>query len=277
MTASDRPLASVTFVGNATTVLRMGDFTLLTDPNFLHAGQRAYLGYGMWTRRLKDPALDIPDLPPLDGILLSHLHGDHFDRVARRGLPRDLTVVTTPAAQRRLRRWGFRAANGLATWESHVFVRGDQLLRVTAVPAHHGPLGLKRLMPPTMGEIVELERDGRPLLRLYISGDTLYHRELAEIPRRYPHVDAMLVHLGGTRVLGVLLTLDGRQGNQLTRLMRPRVTVPIHYDDYTVMRSPLRDYVDEVNRNASVTQLLTVRRGETVQLPLPSVPDITGA
>ncbi|MCW6005278.1 MBL fold metallo-hydrolase [Micromonospora sp. CPCC 205371] len=255
----------------------MGDFTLLTDPNFLHAGQRAYLGYGMWTRRLKDPALDIPDLPPLDGVLLSHLHGDHFDRVARRDLPRHLTVVTTPAAQRRLRRWGFRAANGLATWESHEFVRGDQVLRVTAVPAHHGPHGLKWLLPPTMGEIVEWEREGQPLLCLYISGDTLYRPDFAEIPRRYPRIDAMLVHLGGTRVLGVQLTLDGSQGHQLTRLMRPRVTVPIHYDDYTVMRSPLRDYVDEVNRDASITQLLTVRRGETVELPVPRVPDLGSA
>ena len=79
--------ASVTFIGNATVLLRLGAFTLLTDPNFLHAGQRAYLGYGMWSKRRADPALTIKQLPPLDGVVLSHLHGDHFDRVARRGLP----------------------------------------------------------------------------------------------------------------------------------------------------------------------------------------------
>jgi len=38
---------SLTFIGTATTVLRLGDFTLLTDPNFLHKGQRVYLGYGL--------------------------------------------------------------------------------------------------------------------------------------------------------------------------------------------------------------------------------------
>ncbi len=46
---------TLTFVGTATTVLRLGSFTLLTDPNFLHQGQRAYLGKGLWTRRLTEP------------------------------------------------------------------------------------------------------------------------------------------------------------------------------------------------------------------------------
>lgn len=80
--------ASLTFVGTATTVLRIGSFTVLTDPNFLHRGQRAYLGKCLWSRRLTEPSMGIPDLPPLDAVLLSHLHGDHFDRVARHQLDR---------------------------------------------------------------------------------------------------------------------------------------------------------------------------------------------
>ena len=50
---------ALTFVGNATTLLRLGAFTVLTDPNFLRRGQRAYLGKGLWSRRLKDPALTV--------------------------------------------------------------------------------------------------------------------------------------------------------------------------------------------------------------------------
>jgi hypothetical protein len=37
---------SVLFVGTATVVLRLGGFTLLTDPNFLHQGEHAPLGGG---------------------------------------------------------------------------------------------------------------------------------------------------------------------------------------------------------------------------------------
>lgn len=117
--ATDQP--QVTFIGTATTVLRIGGFTLLTDPNFLHRGQRAYLRHGLWSKRSTDPALSIAELPTLDAVVLSHLHGDHLDRVARRGLAKGLPILTTPQAERKLRRWGFRVGAGAAqarTWWS---------------------------------------------------------------------------------------------------------------------------------------------------------------
>src|SRR4028118_2171923 len=103
---------SLTFIGTATTVLRLGGFTLLTDPNFLHRGQRAYLGKGLRSRRLTEPAMTIAELPALDAIVLSHLHGDHFDRIARRDLTRSQPVLTTPAPAAPPRRRGSRAGGG---------------------------------------------------------------------------------------------------------------------------------------------------------------------
>ncbi|MFE1324090.1 hypothetical protein [Streptomyces sp. NPDC058741] len=42
------------FIGNATVLLSQGPLTLLTDPNFLHRGQYAYLGPGLLSRRLTE-------------------------------------------------------------------------------------------------------------------------------------------------------------------------------------------------------------------------------
>lgn len=53
----------VQFIGNATLLIRYGALTLLTDPNFLHRGQLAHLGYGLVSRRLTEPAVDVADLP----------------------------------------------------------------------------------------------------------------------------------------------------------------------------------------------------------------------
>ncbi len=259
--------AAVTFVGNATTVLRLGAFTLLTDPAFGPAGSRVSLGYGMWTRRVKDPALQVVDLSALDAVLLSHLHGDHLDRFALARLPEALPVLTTRQAERRLRRSRLNAVQGLPTWESHEWDRGDQRLRVTAVPGRHGPGVADRLLPDVMGSVVELHAGGRLRLRLYITVDTLYGPHLAEIPRRCGEIDAMLIHLGGTKVLGMLVTMDAVQGVETTHLIRPGLTVPIHYDDYRVFKSPLSDFLTRA-RDQGLSGVQPIARGDTVALPV---------
>jgi L-ascorbate metabolism protein UlaG (beta-lactamase superfamily) len=258
--------ASVTFIGNATTVLHLGAFTLLTDPAFGPAGSRVHLGYGAWTRRMKDPALTALDLRQIDAVLLSHLHGDHFDRAARERLEPTLPIITTPQAASRLRRRRFLAVRGLPTWECHEWTRDRQRLRITAVPGRHGPGLADALLPDVMGSVVQLERDGQCALTLYITGDTLHQASLTEIPRRFGPIDAMLIHLGGTRLLGMLLTMDDRQGADLTELIRPRLTVPVHFDDYRVMKSPLSDFLTRAAERG-LTGIQPITRGDTLDLP----------
>jgi L-ascorbate metabolism protein UlaG (beta-lactamase superfamily) len=263
---TDRVRASLTFVGTATTVLRLGGFTLLTDPNFVRRGQRVHLGYGLTSKRRTDPALTPAELPSYDALVLSHLHGDHFDRVARRELPKHPPVVTTDRAAETLRKWGFAGATGLDHWASWETTRGTERLRVTAVPGQHGPAGVHRLLPPVIGTILDLETPDGRALRVYVTGDTLNVPRLREVTERFPGIDVMVAHLGGTRVLGVLVTMDGRQGTDLVERVRPRTVVPVHYDDYGVFRSPLSDFVDEMTRRGHAALLRTVGRGDTVDL-----------
>ncbi|WP_127480564.1 MBL fold metallo-hydrolase [Nocardioides pantholopis] len=257
---------SLEFLGTATTLLRLGPFTLLTDPNFLHRGQRAYLGKGLFSKRLTEPSRQPYELPELDAVVLSHLHGDHFDRIARRELDRGLPVLTTPAAGRKLRSWGFGSARGMTTWETHELVDGDWRLGVTAVPGQHGPGIARHLMPPVMGTVLELSRAGGAPWRGYLSGDTLCRPWLREIVERTGPLDAAVLHLGGTRALGLLVTMDGDQGADLVTLLRPAVTVPVHHDDYTVFRSPLSDFLRACDERAVPTQVRTVARGATIPL-----------
>ena len=77
------------FVGNATALIRFCGLTILTDPAFLHKGEHVDLGHGIWARREVEPACQIADLPPIDLVVLSHYHGDHFDDVAAQELRQD--------------------------------------------------------------------------------------------------------------------------------------------------------------------------------------------
>ena len=258
--------ATLEFIGTATSLIRLGAFTVLTDPNFLHRGQRAYLGRGLFSKRLSEPAMGPSDLPEIDAVILSHLHGDHFDRIARRELDHELPVLTTPEAAQSLRRWGFHGARALSTWDSVTLTRGEEHLTVHSTPGEHTPGWASRLLPPVMGSVLEHETPGRPPRRIYITGDTLYRPWLREVTDRFGPLDAMVIHLGGTRALGLLVTMDAKQGAQLVDLLSPAVTVPVHYDDYTVFRSPLSDFVDRWRSDSLPGELRLVERGHTVSL-----------
>src|SRR3712207_6688296 len=100
---ADMGTGSGFFIGTATVLIRYAGFTVLTDPNFIHMHEQVDLGNGMHATRQTNPAIEIGDLPPIDLVLLSHFHGDHFDQVAERELDRALPIVTTPEAAEKLR------------------------------------------------------------------------------------------------------------------------------------------------------------------------------
>jgi L-ascorbate metabolism protein UlaG (beta-lactamase superfamily) len=260
---------SLTFIGTATVLVRLGPFTFLTDPNFLHQGEHAKLGYGLRSRRLTQPAMTIAELPPLDFVVLSHHHGDHFDDVAAAELPKDVPIYTEPHAARKLGRQGFTNAIGMPTWTEQQLSRQGTTITLTALPGRHAPEPLQRLLPPVMGTLLEVAAGGGRPFRLYITGDTLYYDGLRQIAERFAGMDLCLIHLGGTRIAGILLTMDADQGLRCLRLVRPQTAIPIHYDDYTVFKSPLADFTRAVGRADLDTEIVELGRGESYRFEVP--------
>lgn len=255
---------SIFFVGTATVILRYAGFTILTDPNFLHAGDHVHLGYGLSAKRLTNPAMEIEELPRLDFCVLSHYHGDHFDHVVEERLQKDLPIITTPEAAEKISEKGFTAAIALETWDSAIVNKTDASVVVTSMPGKHGPALADLLLPEVMGSMLQFESaNGAKLLSLYISGDTLVFDQLREIPQRYPSIDLGLFHLGGTRIMGILLTMDAEQGVEAVRIINPREAIPIHYNDYEVFKSTLDDFKRAIEEAGLGDRITYLSHGET--------------
>jgi L-ascorbate metabolism protein UlaG (beta-lactamase superfamily) len=153
----DRETGSIFFVGTATVILRYAGFTVLTDPNFLHAGDHAHLGYGITAERRTDPAMDIEDIPPeVDFVLLSHYHGDHFDHLVEEELDKTLPIVTTHHAADTLEEKGFQETYPLDTWDTIAISKGEVELDITSMPGRHGPPVVEKALPPVMGQYLQV-------------------------------------------------------------------------------------------------------------------------
>jgi L-ascorbate metabolism protein UlaG (beta-lactamase superfamily) len=65
--------------------------------------------------------------------------------------------------------------------------------------------------------------------------------------------------------------MDARQGVDLLQLVQPRHAIPVHYDDYGVFKSPLSDFVAEVERRGVPSEMHYLERGDSYRFSLSDI------
>lgn len=159
---------ALTWIGHASFLVQFEGLNALIDPNFAN--------WLFLLKRLKRPGLRIQDLPPIDLVLLTHAHFDHFHKPTLRRLPSARIAVMPWGCGGLAKRLGFERIVELQWWES--FGAGDW--KVTFVPAKHwGARTLNDTRRGWGGFI--LENRGR---RLYHAGDSAYFEGFREIGER---------------------------------------------------------------------------------------------
>ncbi len=156
-------------------IIGVGGRTFLTDPWF-STKPGYYQGEPI--------AIGIPDLPHLDGVLISHAHYDHCDLDAFAAFRDKGVAMVVPSTVFDLAHaHGFTDVTALDPWE-HVEI-GD--VTITATPAKH-----------RVHEITFVLRSGAEAV--YFAGDTLFIPELREIPERLGHISVALLSTNGRRL-----------------------------------------------------------------------------
>jgi L-ascorbate metabolism protein UlaG (beta-lactamase superfamily) len=90
---------------------------------------------------------------------------------------------------------------------------------------------------------------------------------LDAIAERHGPVDAAVVHVGGTTLPGgFVVTMTGADAVECLRRIRPRMAIPVHYDDYGVFKSGLEDVRKAAEGAGLGVEMRYVRRGESTPL-----------
>ncbi len=125
---------TVTMVGHATLLIQVAGLNLLTDPVWSDRASPFHLA---GPKRVTEPGIAFKDLPPIDAILLSHNHYDHFDTATLRRLQTDhAPLIVTPLGNDATLRKHLPAARiTTADWGDMVAVGPS--VDVHIVPANH--------------------------------------------------------------------------------------------------------------------------------------------
>lgn len=214
---------SVLWVGHATALVQIDDKFILTDPVFTST-------VGQLSKRLVEPGIEPERLPPIDAVVVSHMHFDHLSlgsleqiegKVRMLLMPRGgtnyLTDFRFPVIE--LRRW--------QAWEKDG-------LRVTAVPVDH--VGFRYgvddawMKESFTGYVVEYHG-----LKVYFGGDTAYdQRNFTETGTRFPGIDVALLPIAPIEPREIMRRYhtDPAEAVQAFFDLGAKRMVPIHYGTF---------------------------------------------
>ncbi|HEY4184805.1 MAG TPA: MBL fold metallo-hydrolase [Polyangia bacterium] len=177
--ASSAP--SLTWVGHATFVLRLGGKLIATDP--------------VWSKRMAvierrcPVGVALEALPPLDVITVSHNHYDHLDAPTIARIGEGPLYVTPLGNGRWLHQAGAKNVVELDWWQSHEL----DGVEITLVPARHWSMRMPWNRNDALwGGFVYRARDGVA----YHSGDTALFDGFTEIARRLGPIDWAMLPIG---------------------------------------------------------------------------------
>lgn len=211
---------SVMWLGHASVLIQIGDKVILTDPLLTDT-------VGQISKRVVEEGIDDDDMPPLDVVLISHLHMDHLslgslyeidDRIGHLLVP-DGGLVYIPNVL------DFTASE-LATWRTWEC----DGLRITAVPVSH--TGWRYWVDQWMTHSATayiIEYRG---LVVWFGGDTSYDRpHFVTTAHRFPEIHLAIVPIGPIKPVDVMRPhhADPAQAVQIFKDLQAHHMLPIHY------------------------------------------------
>lgn len=251
-------------LGHSTLLLKLGSEFWLTDPVF---SKRASPFQWAGPKRFHAPPLSPEQLPALKGIIISHNHYDHLDKMSIRALRSRCEQFYVPlGVGKKLRQWGVAASaiTELDWWQS-VQIGNTQLV---ATPARHfsgrGLLDTDRSL--WCSWVIR-----SPEFSLFFSGDTGYFDGFKQIGEAYGPFDVTCIETGAYDHSWPDVHMLPEQSLRAHLDLKGQYMLPIHNGTFDLA---LHDWFEPFERitalaHAQQVPLLMPQIGAPVQLSAP--------
>jgi L-ascorbate metabolism protein UlaG (beta-lactamase superfamily) len=249
------------WLGHSTVLLEVDGRRFLTDPVW---SQRASPSSLVGPKRFFAPPLALADVPPLDGIILSHDHYDHLDPAAIRALAGRTARFYCPlGVGAHLRRWGVPAAKiSELTWWEEVAVAPD--FKLTATPARHfSGRGLGR--DGTLWASWVLQG---PQHRVFFGGDSgPFDEAFRQIGERFGLFDLVMLEIGAADAEWADIHLGPDEALRAHQLLGGGPLLPLHWGTFNLALHAWRQPVERLLEAAAPTvPLLLPAPGQRVEV-----------
>jgi L-ascorbate metabolism protein UlaG (beta-lactamase superfamily) len=212
-------------------------FTILTDPVF---SERIGLRLGPLTigmKRLVQAACAIPDLPPIDAVLLSHAHMDHFDLPSLRWLEDKRThVVTAHRTSDLLRSRRYRAVHELR-WNQSIQIGPARFSAFEVL--HWGARMRNDVYRGYNGYLIET-----PHHRVIFGGDTAYTDTFKRLRSSKPF-DLAIMPVGAYNPW-IRVHCTPEQAWTMANDAGAEFVLPIHHQTFELSREPLLEPMERI-------------------------------
>jgi L-ascorbate metabolism protein UlaG (beta-lactamase superfamily) len=249
------------WIGHATVLVNFHGLKILTDPVlFERVGASTIFGT-IGRKRVVAPALTLRQLPPIDLVLLSHAHMDHFDFPTLEQLSRKAPIITAGQTSDLARAAGFRQISELR-WGQKKLARlkaGD--LEVEAIHVKHW--GARWKIDSYRGyNGYLLTRGGKTIL---FGGDTALCDTFKGLSGR--KVEAAIMPIGSYgRGTGNHCTPE--ESVKMTDACRSPYMIPIHHATFPIGKEPLAEPLQRLEEAISPDRIAIREIGGTWTLPV---------
>lgn len=188
------------FVRHATMVIYANNKRILLDPVFSNEEEIPPVPNLNSQRRNPLIRLNTPieELINVDATIITHLHMDHFDTLAREQLPKAMQIFCQSEDENTIRELGFQNVTPIKesiSWEG---------LNIYRVDGKHGEGEVLDKMGHTSGFILEDDKN----YKLYIVGDSIWCKDVEDSITRF-NPDTIVVNAGAaTLPIGRSITMN---------------------------------------------------------------------